>query len=362
MHGAPGWLARLIQPTQTLVQLGEPPLDAVLAASRGRRAPADTLPRLRLAVAADRAALRDCGADIAIVDNRRSAGLAAESLGIPWLSLTGGLVLGPHSAVAPTASEFSRVVGPIMGVPASHMRRTGRLLQLDDHAPVSPQAMALGDGLTQLIDQVGARPRRFVHELAMGDRTLVLDHPDLLPTRDLPDSVVQPGPLLAQVGEAPDLPLKSGPRAWLTAGATGDSELLPRLAWGLRGWGIEVVVSGKGAEQVPDCVSLPLAQLDALLPTVDLVVCHGGAATVHHALAHGCRVLALPTHTEQAMVSLALSARGWGRTLAATQARLEPVAAVGMASALLRVPGPPVLDCPRRPVEDALLHAVQALS
>lgn len=359
LHGAPGWLGRLIGESDKLTAHEEPELDDVLAASRGKRSRVDPALQLRLSLAADQAALRACGAELVVVDNRRSAGLAAESLGLPWISLTGGLLLGPHSAVGPRADRFAAVVGPVMGVPGDHMRRTGRLLQLSDDAPVRPQAQALGDALQQVLHGVGARPRRFVHELALGDRSLVLDHPALLPTEELPEGCVQVGPVLPSIGARPELPTGTGPRAWLTAGSTGDEGLLPGLARGLRRWGVEVVTTA--GSPVEGTVSLPLTELDDLLPTVDLVVCHGGAGTVHHALAHGCRVLALPTHLEQAMVALALEARGWGQAMAAMSAQLEPVAATAAASALLRRPPPPPLHCPQDDVKTSILDAAQAL-
>lgn len=295
------------------------------------------------------------------MDNRRSAGLAAEASGLPWVSITSGLMLGPHCAVAPAAAAFARVVSPVMGVPAEFMRRTGRLQQLADTDPVSPQAQPLPDGLARTVAQVGARPRRFVHDLSLGDRTLVLDHPALLPTRNLPETAVQPGAWRPREGKPPSLPPTRAPRVWLTAGATGDPTLLPRLARGLRRWGLDVVVSSSDPTTLPGCHVLPLTDLDTLLPSIDLVVCHGGAGTVHHALAHGCRVLALPTHLEQAMVGLALEARGLGAVMPAITARLEPVAAVGLATALLRGPAPSPLHCPRAPVEDALCQAIDDL-
>lgn len=359
LHGAPGWLGRLVGPSDELAAHEEPDLDDVLAASRGKRSSVDPALRLRLSLAADRAALRACGAELVVVDNRRSAGLAAESLGVPWLSLTGGLLLGPHSAVGPRADRFAQVVGPVMGVPGEHMRKTGRLLQLPDEAPVRPQAQPIGNALQQVIHETGARHRRFVHELALGDRTLVLDHPELLPTTDLPDGCEQPGPVLPSIGARPPLPPKTGPRAWLTAGSTGAENLVPTLARGLRRWGVEVVTTG--AAPTEGTVALPLTELDHLLPTVDLVVCHGGAGTVHHALAHGCRVLALPTHLEQAMVALALEARGWGQAMAAMTAQLEPVAATAAASALLRRPPPPALKVPQLHVKKSILDAAHAL-
>ncbi len=363
LHGAPGQLEALVEDDEPVVVVDEPSLDAVLASARGRRVPVPPAQALPALIAADRAALRACQAELVVVDNRRSAGLAAESLGLPWISLTGGLLLGPHSAVAPPAAAVARVVGPVVGVPADHMRRTGRLAQLADTDPVAPQARPLPPALAQALAAAGARPRRHVHELCLGDRTLVLDAPALLPTRDLPPGVVQPGPWLVGMGTAPPLAAPRGPRVWLTAGATGDPSLVPRLAQGLVRWGVEVVVSGAGAAAAagPGVRVLPLIQLDTLLPTVDLVICHGGAGTVHHARAHGCRVLALPTHLEQAMVGLALEATGTGRTIAAPTARLLPAAALGMATALLSSPAPPPLAVDRMAAPRALTAAVDAL-
>ena len=353
LHGAPGWLTHpMLQCAGVSVVVhDEPDMDDVLAPSRGKRPGGNPAQVLARALTADRTAIIQSGSSVVIVDNRRSAGLAAEALGIPWLSLTGALLLGPHCALAPTAADVARVCGPVLGIAAADMRQWGRLASLEDAAPVGPQAVPLSPSLRQLIADHGARSRSFAHELCIGDHTLVLDSHALVPTQDLPLGVDVVGPILASGGHRPDLPDVAGARVWLTAGATGDADLVPVLKRHLERWGISVLHSGAGA------ATPHLLDLDHVLPHVDLVICHGGSATVHHAIAHGRPILALPTHLEQAMMALAVESIGAGRALPAPTARLEPVAALALATAMLSKPPAHTAHIPidrNRPLDAAL--------
>ena len=351
VFGAPGWFAHpALGVTEVLHPHPEPPVDEVLRGARGLLPLRPESEILREAFVQDRRALAEFGADFVIADHRRSALLAAESLNIPSLSLTGASVLGPHLALRPTPAQFGRLFRPVLGLPP---------LPSVPEIP-EPSPLRLSTDWVSFLAEHALRPRTFLHELSFGDHTFVLDDPTLFPTRGLPPSVT----VLGAVEPDLDLPsldllsLVSGthsaidaqsptaaqlprPLVWLSMGSTGDAALARPLALGLAKRGITVLWSGAEGTLPPGVFALPsLVSAEPLLDEVDLLLSNGGSALSALALRRGVPVLAFPDHLDQALAAAALEQAGAGRAMPARIARIEPIAALGLATFLLSTPRP----------------------
>nr|CAM34349.1 putative inactive gylcosyltransferase [Streptomyces tendae] len=127
-------------------------------------------------------------------------------------------------------------------------------------------------------------------------------------------------------GRAVELPPPLRPRVCVTWGHTlaklsADRFLAPAVARALAVLDIEVVVAVSAAQQellgpLPDGVRVVVdAPLDGVVRDCDLVVAHGGAATVLTALSHGVPLLLVPQLPDHAGHAARVAAAGAGDLL-----------------------------------------------
>lgn len=320
LAGAPGWFAapEVVEPGAfAQVELAEPPLDVALAAARGERSTGEVERFLR-AYADDLGVIERTGAEVVLVDNRRSATMAAWRAGKPSLSLTTAALLGPYCGLVPTVEEASEVLGPSMGLGPDTLLRRLRAAGKGPRDPLPLRAARLPSELSDALARDGLRGVRAIHQLAFGTRTLVLDPPELLPARDLPSDAHQPGPIFPELRVPlppwwtaldPDRPV-----VYLTFGSTGRPEVFARVAEALASLDAQLVVSTADliAEAPGEVFTARFMPGWSILERADLVVCHGGTLTVYHALAAGTPVIALPSHVEQGVTGIGLNRSGRG--------------------------------------------------
>lgn len=132
--------------------------------------------------------------------------------------------------------------------------------------------------------------------------------------------------------------------AYVSLGSTGDGRILPNVVSALLGLNCDLVLSGVRAEQTAElrqtitdfdkhAVVAPLFDPRDVLQRARLTVCHGGSGTIYQSLAAGVPVLSLPGNPDQALASAAVSARGAGLVVDATNSTIEQLTA--SATALL---------------------------
>ena len=170
----------------------------------------------------------------------------------------------------------------------------------------------------------GMRPRRL---WAAADRVLVATDSILDPATEgrLPANVRYTGVVQApiQPGTPKDRPLVLVSLSTLSF--EGQQSTLQTILDALEGLPIGVIVTtgavAPEALRVPANVELHrYIPHDQIMPSVSLIIGHGGHSTTVRALAHGIPLLILPMHRllDQAMVGKAVAAAGAGRVLTKT--------------------------------------------
>jgi UDP:flavonoid glycosyltransferase YjiC (YdhE family) len=313
LAGQPGFLAdpQVVAPGEFTVEtIWEPDLAGLLSAARGQA------PRQAEHVIADRmltdelALIDKLRPDLVVTDNRRTAVVSAEIRKIPSLSLVNASMLGPHLAWAPRLDSLARICGPVLGATAEQVLAAPAYAGKKPSDPIPFEAQPLGTFVEGVIKKHGGKPRNRVHQLCFGDRTLILDPPSLMPTRDLPPGARQVGPFFAELMvERPswwDQLKPSQPLVYLTYGSTGG----PGFPEAVRqlGSALQVAVTTAHLETVPDMPKVRVARYlpPEIMGRARVVVCHGGTQTVYQALSMGTPVVSLPGHLETAVTAIAL--------------------------------------------------------
>jgi UDP:flavonoid glycosyltransferase YjiC (YdhE family) len=330
LAGKPGFFAdpQVVKPGEFGVeQVWEPELEGLMSAARGGK---PQLPEQEIAerMLTDELALLDrLRPDLVVTDNRRTAVVSAEIKKIPSLSLVNASMLGPMCAMEPQLDGLANLCGPVLGVKPDQVRAGYPGRKDSDRVPL--QAQPLGTLVEAVIQRLGGKRRRFVHELCFGDRSLILDPPALMPTRNLPPGARQVGPFFPEVS-AP-LPDwwnaidEAKPLIYLTYGSTG-GEGFARAVKELANARMQVAVTTAHLRKVADMPRLLVARyLPAeILRRARLVICHGGTQTVYQSLAAGTPVLTLPGHLETAMTGIALAQAKLGVSLAPSAVANKP--------------------------------------
>lgn len=341
--GAPGWFgdpAILKNRVNDVRVLPEPYLAAAISGARGERGP-DEVDLFSEALEQDRAALGDDPVDLVVVDNRRSMNVAAELARIPVVSLTNAQLLGSRCAFEPTVDEIYDILLPSRGQwpPLASVHRGPS----PSTTTQALQSVPLDARILERIGRAGGRMRPTVDSLCLGDRTVVLDPPSVLPTRNLPLYAIQPGPIFPRLHV--DLPEwwpeldPDRPVVYLTFGATGRAQDLREVIDALAQTQAQVVISTGDLTAVPEgAFGARLMPADPVFERADLVVCHGGTLTVYHALSHGTPVITMPTHMEQAVSTAALARTGAVWSLPRMACAAEPERLIELVARALASP------------------------
>jgi UDP:flavonoid glycosyltransferase YjiC (YdhE family) len=158
-------------------------------------------------------------------------------------------------------------------------------------------------------------------------------------------NVVQTGPILA--GPIPSRPIPSGPDSpthaldearpkvlvsLSTIYYQGQREALGSLITALSGMNVDAIVTtGDSVDpnRLPRAGNVEVCRRvshDQVMPTVSLVICHGGHGTTMKALAHGVPVLIMPlsVHLDHRMIGEMVVGAGAGRMIRKTDTPQQP--------------------------------------
>jgi UDP:flavonoid glycosyltransferase YjiC (YdhE family) len=150
-----------------------------------------------------------------------------------------------------------------------------------------------------------------------GDLNLVCDLPNLYPLKDPPQNYRNIGPLYYSINDDEEDARKflgdEGPRILVTTGSTGNSEYFKALGDSIF-TDYKIIATGDLANQLkgPNVFAKPFLQHCAVMPQIDLVICHGGNGTLYQSLAHGVPVLCHPANFEQEWNSSRVEQVGYG--------------------------------------------------
>jgi UDP:flavonoid glycosyltransferase YjiC (YdhE family) len=310
-------------------------------------------------LAADRALIESVQPDVVVHDFRLTMPIAGRLAGVPVLSLCNAhwSPFAPHpprhSPDSPALRFFgAAMVDPVFraiwpSIDRVHRRATNRLRRRHGQPAVASLASYYCDG----------------------DVVLYADVPELVPLHGAPPSHVYLGPVVW----SPALPKppwwqeavsEPAPKAYVTLGSTGRTDLLPLIVNACRAQGIATLVATAGRQDFDDRTAAVHAEFrsdlhhrrlrprDAglghfaadFLPgseaaaVADFVICNGGSATAHQALAQGRPVLGICSNLDQVLTMETIAAAGAGLMIRASE-----VTATRLDALLARMRGDPAL-------------------
>lgn len=278
-------------------------------------------PLARFTVGAVDTAVREFAPDVVVCDQHGVAGaLAARKHGSPWATLIPN-PLGLAGGRAPEIEEW--VAGPL-----AELWRAAGLPDVDDD---ERRGVLFSPYL-----QVGFTTKEFAEGPA--------------------GPVVLVGPAIAARTEEPVFPvdrLDSRARVLVTLGTTaieGAGDFLRRTVEALapEGHRVQAVVLAEAhllPDPPPHVMVVPRADVPALMPHVQAVICHGGFNTVVEALCHGVPLVVAPARLDQPVVADLVVRAGAGIRVDFGRSRAEE-----LRSALRRVLAEPGFPAAARAV------------
>jgi UDP:flavonoid glycosyltransferase YjiC (YdhE family) len=153
-----------------------------------------------------------------------------------------------------------------------------------------------------------------------GDYNLVCDLPELYPLKEPPPNYQYIGPLFHSNNEgeedAKEFLGETKPRILLTTGSTGKGDYFDALNDPLfRDY--KMIATGDLGKRLKGLNVLGKSFIKhcAVLPQIDLVLCHGGNGTIYQALSYGVPVLCHPNNFEQEWNSSRVELAGYGAVM-----------------------------------------------
>jgi UDP:flavonoid glycosyltransferase YjiC (YdhE family) len=253
--------------------------------------------------------------DLVMVDNRPTARTSAEKAGLKTVA-----VLNAHM------SPYRKI--PFYSL-CSHLKPLWlrKLAEPVDDAENIIESffydrIVMRD-LNKLRRSLGLK-RLYGYEHEAGDLSFLADAPEFNPVNALPQDVRFVGPLTWHNGLPPPAcleKLEAGRKTvYLTLGSGSLEELVERFG-SLTQQGLQIVVACGKTEckiqqhSIPHVYFEEFVNTDHLLPSCDIVCCHGGNGTLYQALAFGLPIVAVATHAEQYYGARRIQQLGLGRVL-----------------------------------------------
>lgn len=137
----------------------------------------------------------------------------------------------------------------------------------------------------------------------VGDRTLICDDPLLFPLNGIDKRTTVIGPLIRKVQQSDPVRNElddTRPTITVCMGSTGDWTKL-RFLESAHLDGYNILAAGKGSEVINNdrMIRRDFMDLDEVLPSSDLLICHGGNGTIYKGLQHQVMMLCMTSHFEQ---------------------------------------------------------------
>lgn len=216
-------------------------------------------------------------------------GMAAESLGIPWVELSPHPLYAPSKALPPIGSGLA----PGIGIRGRLRDRVMRALTARSIAKGTAQR-----SLARASIGLPARDPGPAARLIATIPALEVERPDW-PT----DAYVVGALLWEPTDHRLAIPAGDGPLVMIAPSTafTGAEGMVEMALKGLSGRGVRVVASvlDGAPAQLPDWASAGLGRQDELLRRADVAVCGGGHGMLAKALIHGVPVVTVPGGGDQ---------------------------------------------------------------
>ncbi len=240
--------------------------------------------------------IKDYKPDMVIGDTCPTLKMAAEILGVKYVSLMNGYMTKFYDGVRQVSrthysykyvSELPPKIGDSITVFAE------RMAFKKIHKPF--RNLRKKYGLKNIHD--------YLSELE-GDENLICDDKFLFPQKKLPDSYKIIGPLYYSSNNTEEELISSlddkKPTICVCLGSSGNLSALAFLSEARYSF-VNIIVAGDSERFINGAhvYHKEFINLDKLLPKCDLLICHGGNGTIYEALRHKIYMLCLTSHFEQ---------------------------------------------------------------
>ena len=168
-----------------------------------------------------------------------------------------------------------------------------------------------------------------------GDVVMYADYPGLTPVSQLPDNHVFLGPIIwsPPVKELPPwwgiLADSSERPIYATLGTTGKADLLPQVVAACREAGVRCLVATAGRNGLsstpPWIYAAPFLPGSEAAEISSMVICNGGSASAHQALAKGKPVFGICSNLDQLQTMESLTQAGVGKYIRASIAHPKTI-------------------------------------
>lgn len=178
------------------------------------------------------------------------------------------------------------------------------LLMLLTGVGESVEFRTMHKGIRSIRKKYQLKPRKDYLDELQAEYNLVTDIEDFSPMKGLPGNYTYIGPVFHQhPGAEEDILSRLDPAKktiFISLGTFWSSDNLYALFNDPLFRAYNIVIAGKpGIALAPQIIQKPFVNLEAILPNTDLLICHGGDATVYQSLSHGVPLLGLAFHGEQ---------------------------------------------------------------
>jgi len=257
-------------------------------------------------------AIREYRPEIVIGDTSFTLKMAAEATGTKFVSLINGYMTKYYS--------YSR------GVPRSHPGyKYSKILPRNIFDGISSEIESLTliqihEPYRRIRDDLGLGNTRYLLDELEGDYNLICDLPDIFPLKDPPENYEYVGPLFytKHVGEEDTKEFlgEKSPRILVSSGSTGDAGCFDLLLDSIF-HDYRILATGNVSKKLVGSNILGSLFLShcAVLPKIDLVLCHGGNGTIYQALSFGVPVICFPSNFEQEWNSSRIEEMGYGTSV-----------------------------------------------
>jgi len=266
----------------------------------------------------DLSLIKSVNPDIIVGDFRLSLGISARSANIPLFTITN----------AHWSPYYSRPTLPSPDLPIA------RLISHQLFGKLFNMAWPLASYLhvraaNRLRHTYGLSEYASLNEYYCdGDVVMYADYPGLTPASHLPKNHVFIGPIIwsPPVKELPDwwaTLADSGRRPiYATLGTTGKADLLPQVVVACRDAGVRCLVATAGrnglASTPPWIYAAPFLPGSEAAEISSMVICNGGSASAHQALAKGKPVFGICSNLDQLQTMESLTQAGAGEYIRAS--------------------------------------------
>lgn len=156
-----------------------------------------------------------------------------------------------------------------------------------------------------------------------GDYTLYMDHPDFIKLEQPPFRHSFLGPVIWSPRSQNRLNNIKKNSIYITMGSSGNNQVLTEIAKACVKLDRQLIISGLNKTEAAKLVLAvpalsqkaiiePLINAEAILPSCDLTICHGGSGTVYQSLMANTPVLCFPHNPDQGLVALAVKEGSFG--------------------------------------------------